>query len=400
MNTCPVRYVNPNPFHQQCNVIHDDDAGDDVDTKIKLTSPIPRYVIHCKAKALKPKFFESVPLFKQLKPRTETVFGYDFEIYDEDKGFEAKQFSFKGLRNYFILALHAAFMYHLPFQLRPDDIWIVIAQGIATHITENAEALRTKFVDFDGKKEIIVRDDSLNINSKNNDWSFVLNQFDEGIRNLTNNDISDLMTCDFSTSSIVTQTASKCVLFKAMGEYFKFTTMTLSGIPEIRLVGSLADWKKVQTKCQKLKQMNIGLDFWLQHLLPVIDNIVDTVTILSGDGELNERLHDFWDSIYHLQSQSGGDGVSGWVKTLFPYDIHQKKNPELDWELDKQREITMSIAMSPQDFPGSFSRAPMIWKYFDMEIKCGMYGGIFGFAQQAESGCIAPVIGWVIAGKV
>ena len=38
----------------------------------------------------------------------------------------------------------AAFMHHLPLQLRPDDLCMIIAQGIATstHIFKNAEKLR------------------------------------------------------------------------------------------------------------------------------------------------------------------------------------------------------------------------------------------------------------------
>ncbi len=141
-----------------------------------------------------------------------------------------------------------------------------IAQGIAQHITQNVEKLRQKFVDFDGKKEIIVEDNSLKIDSNKNDWSFVLKQFDEGCRKLTNNDIVDLMTCNFNSTSVTSQTASKCVLFKAMSEYIDFSTMTMSGIPEIILVGSVQDWKKVQTKCKKLKEMKIG---FINNIKPI-----------------------------------------------------------------------------------------------------------------------------------
>ena len=332
-------------------------------------------------------------LSEAVRKQNVNVFGHEFEIYDEDRGFTPRKLSnlewnkMATVKNHLIVALHAAFMHHLPFQLRPDDIWIIIAQGIATHITKNAEKLRKKFVDFDGKKEILVVDNSLTIGSDKNDWSNVLKQFDDGCRKLTNNNIVDLMTCDFSTTSAITRTASKCVLFKAMSEYINFTTQTRSGIPSITLVGSVEDWKKLQAKCQQLKEMDIGLGFWLKYLLPIIDKIVESSIRLSKKEKLTKQLSSFWDSIYHFDSMSGGSHISGWIAQLFPYDIDSNKN-RLEY-----------ACMSPGDVPASYSRAPMKWQYFDKEIKCGMYGGIFGFAQQEKTGCIAPIIGWIIAGQ-
>eukprot|EP00483_Globobulimina_turgida_P008990 UN09008 len=178
------------------------------------------------------------------------------------------------------------------------------------------------------------------------------------------------MTCNFSTTSVTSETASKCVLFKAMSEYISFSTMTMSGIPQILLVGAVEDWKKIQAKCRKLKEMNIGLVIWLKHLMPIIDNIVETSVVLSGGTKLNTKLKYFWDSIYQFQSNSGGSAVSGWVKSLFPYDIDGKPNQELKWDYS-DNEYGEWAHMSPGDFPASYSRAPMVWNYFGKKKKCG-----------------------------
>eukprot|EP01083_Nonionella_stella_P237530 833182_1 len=158
-------------------------------------SKTPRYVIRCKAKPMKNNSLKKLPTKQLLKKIVSynNIYGYGIDIPDESSGFEPVDFSLRGIKNNFISALHACFMNHFPLQLRADDIWIIIAQGIASHIVQNAEKLRDKFVSFDGKKEITVVDNSLDINSKTNDWSNVLNQFEKGCRKLSNDTIVNII---------------------------------------------------------------------------------------------------------------------------------------------------------------------------------------------------------------
>eukprot|EP01083_Nonionella_stella_P237531 833183_1 len=133
-------------------------------------SKTPRYLIECKPQPMYHdalKALSTEKLLQKIVPYN-NIYGYGIDIPDESSGFEPVDFSLRGIKNNFISALHACFMNHFPLQLRADDIWIIIAQGIASHIVQNAEKLRDKFVSFDGKKEILVIDDSLNINSKKN----------------------------------------------------------------------------------------------------------------------------------------------------------------------------------------------------------------------------------------
>ena len=48
-------------------------------------------------------------------------------------------------------ALHA-YCSHYPLTLKPSHIWLLILQGIATHVELNAEKVRSKWVDFKGKR--------------------------------------------------------------------------------------------------------------------------------------------------------------------------------------------------------------------------------------------------------
>eukprot|EP01084_Bolivina_argentea_P004157 7894_1 len=109
--------------------------------------------------------------------------------------------------------------------------------------------------------------------------------------------------------------------------------MTRICFPNIKLFGSVKYWKNIQLKCAEIKKLDIGLEFGLEHLIPVIDNIVKSVKILSKGKLLNQQLIEFWNSIYNFRSMSGGSAVTGWAKTLFPYiGSDNRQNGELDWK--------------------------------------------------------------------
>jgi len=66
--------------------------------------------------------------------------------------------------NPLIHALHMAFGDHLVLRLTPDIIWYVIADGVGQYIKDNSEKMRHVFVDFTGKKELLVRTSKLKPN--------------------------------------------------------------------------------------------------------------------------------------------------------------------------------------------------------------------------------------------
>ena len=60
----------------------------------------------------------------------------------------------KGVISNLVGLAHLSFATHRHMILDPDAVWITIEHGLATHIKENAEALRSQFVSFEGKKTI------------------------------------------------------------------------------------------------------------------------------------------------------------------------------------------------------------------------------------------------------
>ncbi len=57
----------------------------------------------------------------------------------------------------------------------------------------------------------------------------------------------------------------------------------------------------------------LKLDFWLKHLVPVIEEISNT-------GITNEVNTKFWGDIYkYTDIGSGSPIISGWINVFFPY---------------------------------------------------------------------------------
>ncbi|CAG8603429.1 167_t:CDS:1, partial [Ambispora leptoticha] len=54
----------------------------------------------------------------------------------------------------FVAAIHEANKPHKHLRLKPDDVWLTIAQGVNQHINLNAEKFRSYFAEHDEKKQL------------------------------------------------------------------------------------------------------------------------------------------------------------------------------------------------------------------------------------------------------
>jgi hypothetical protein len=77
--------------------------------------------------------------------------------------------------------VYDAFYEHRPLKLNPNVIWITIAQGFARYVDMHAEELRSKFVQFEGKKVLTVERLEWSYKDPNNDWTTVFPEFSEKI---------------------------------------------------------------------------------------------------------------------------------------------------------------------------------------------------------------------------
>ena len=221
--------------------------------------------------------------------------------------------------NSFFNGMYQAYADHRPFVLSPDMIWLLISQGFARHINANQESMRNELVDFSGKLSLIVREDK-KLEDPTLSWEKIFPQFTEQISQYAGKHLTELLTCNFSTTTSLEKVASEITIMEAVKPYFEFIIIRIvCGIPEITLEGTPEDWEKLLHKARGLKEYK--LDWWISELEPLLEEFVK-----ASKGEVNK---DFWRNMfkYHSQKRYGAPNIiDGWIVKFFPYDMEGKRN--------------------------------------------------------------------------
>lgn len=215
-------------------------------------------------------------------------------------------------QNMLAKAVHAAFYGHHRLILSPDVIWLTIAQGLAHHVAQNAEELRSAFVDHEGKKELVVERPQFVKGSPRNDWEGVFPDFAAQIAANTKHGVAELVQSDFSTTGPAERIASQVTLMDAVQHYFSYTMCCGCGFPAITLSGTPQDWEAVRAKAARLAAY--GLDWWLRALLPALDQFVAAA---HGTPDLA-----FWRSLCNINTGTSFpiyEPLTGWIQVFFPY---------------------------------------------------------------------------------
>jgi len=291
----------------------------------------------------------------------------------------------------FVATMHQAYAKHYPMTISPDMIWLLIAQGFAIHVNQNAEELRDKFVDFDGKKQIDVRRNLFVKGSETNDWPSVFEEFGEKIEENTGAELLDLVTSDFSTTGATEKVAFQITLMDAMKSYFEYSVTTSCGIPKITLEGTPDDWKKIEEKAQQLAQYD--LKWWIKDLAPVLKEFTK-----ASNGKVDTK---FWESIYKWTNPgSGSPYITGWVLNFFPY---LKQN---DKYVQKQKrniyvkgEVFNTYSATTRNFSSGISHADFVWNYHETYFQMEFVAGFVGYHQDSETLSLRPEISWAVIDK-
>lgn len=277
----------------------------------------------------------------------------------------------------FFNGVYQAYADHRPFVLSPDMIWLLISQGFARHVAENSEKLRMNLVNFSGEQVLQVEDTNL-ITS----WEMVFSEFAKQIARYVGKDLVDALSADFSTTTLIEQTASRITIMEAVKSYFKYEVLRIvCGIPEITLQGTTEDWEKIRTKISRLAKYDLA--WWVSELDPVLKEFVN-----ASKGEVNTR---FWRSMFKLhKGDKCGDTeyADGWIIKFFPYDKKGKRNSfrRLNLSEDQPDEIVKVDLKSINALTGDTTFLEL-------------WSGFVGLEQNKENYALTPKIGWMIRQK-
>ena len=291
-------------------------------------------------------------------------------------------------------AMHYGFAQHRPVAISPDMIWLMIMQGFAKHVSFMSDSLRTKMVNFDGRKAISIRHDEFKRGNQKNEWNKVFPEFREQIKSSLNPELDTLMMISFSTTTEKEIIANQITMMNALSKFYSFNVQTACGIPYVILEGTPEDWKKIYENTKRLKKYD--LDFWIKQILPILNEIY-----LCSNGKNNKA---FWKSMYKWDTSSGGDRVTGWIVNFFPYENTfnggKRINKYLikDYRKDGRAERAFYYGMSGSSFTSGMSVCNFTWDYYQTKIEMQFFGGFVG-VKQDENFVLRPEINWFVAEK-
>ena len=211
-------------------------------------------------------------------------------------------------------AVLEAYNHHWNLKVSPDDFWIPIAVRISSKINDAAKNIKVRdfFVNFEGKKEIVIRTNARSIYDVDYIWLF--DQFSEIIKeNIKKDEYIELMTSNFSTTTPVSKIASQINIMSSLQEYFEYTMTTRCGIKGVEMLGNLEDWKQLVEKIDKLTELlsplevELGISKWLKDVRMIYVKLVETFE--------NNPDQDWWSRIISkVPFGSGGPTrYVGWI---------------------------------------------------------------------------------------
>ena len=286
-----------------------------------------------------------------------------------------------------------AFDKHYSLVLSPDMIMLLISQGIATYINENAESLRDKLVDFEGQKTLKIEmlGDLL---QQEEAWDWIIPALSDSIDKNMKARFSDLMVCDFSTTGMVERISSQITMMESVKKYFKYMVVGAGcGIPDITLLGMPDDWKNIRSRLSRLDDLELG--WWRQKLEPVLDEFVN-----ASQGIINRK---FWRDMVNEYSPEErtqafcGSGIipakyNGWFTVFFPF-CKDKYTGEVS--------RTPKTVTHNTNVCSEIKKADVLYVYIHPDGReethnLELWAGFIGMEMDWENRTLKPSISWMM----
>ena len=281
-----------------------------------------------------------------------------------------------------------AYNQHHDLVWRPDDVWQAILTQFSLYVMKNAEALRDKFVDFQGKRELTILTDGTLYTVDFGDLA--KRMVDEQIiKNIKDPTIAEWILPKFTTTTNNDRIVASVTMMATLKEYFHYGFCCRCGLPSVTLLGTVDDWKLLHQRVDRLLEFdNQGGDMkkWHRLLTGVLDEFIKTK---SGVANI-----EFWQKIYDFSRGSGKKSISGWISVFAVFNEHGK------WQGDKRRlnhvDSDWPVIETEMVPPG----AVLVPVHIDdngMEYEGCMMAGQFAFDGEGTS--VRPRSDWCIAVK-
>ena len=246
----------------------------------------------------------------------------------------------------FVLGLHLAFANEDEFRFTPDNVWLLIVQGVSQHINSNPQKFKTELnIDFEGKKTITLIRDEYGSDVTENSWHDCFPEFAHKIQDIIGEDNVSMTIQNFTTTSHVDTIAYQIVLMDMVKQFLDYRVETRCGVAKYHIEGNLQDWKSIFDNIQKFRKF--GLDEWIDKLQNFVLEIIKAVN--------GKASYSWFKNFYKYNSGSGSDRITGEILTLFPYV--KDFNGEFVWNTRN--------SVSSDQLPSGVTEVPFVWKYLE-----------------------------------
>lgn len=214
----------------------------------------------------------------------------------------------------FVRTCALAYNVHHRLILTPDSVWLTIMTQFSTYLENHAEALRSKFVSHEGKKELVVYGGG-NLRSANYP-ALIAGIVEEMKKHIKDPSVADWAVPDFSTTTRDDRVVGSLVLMAAMKKYFGYKMCLCCGLPEVQLLGTVEDWAQLRARAARLLEFDCEPGYmakWHVMLDKVLGQFCESI---AGRPDL-----EWWNKITNrIGGGSGPTYYSGWITVFSVFD--------------------------------------------------------------------------------
>ena len=283
----------------------------------------------------------------------------------------------------FINLVALAYAKHYAMEINPDDIWLLILDGIRLHVKSNRKALKDRFVAPGTDTVISVMDNSLTLESTHREWFYTLSNLFDSLQAKLPSETGEPLKIKFSTTSPVDANISRSMTMAVASEYYSYNVYTLCGIPKIKVNGTKEDWTLLKDSFNRLASQ-LNMKWWANGLNPVLDEFINIF-----DGKINLK---HWKNIYKLYEPEGcgNPDFSGWISRFFPYIKADSGTKKYVKRTNLNEKIDLYNA------PKGITFVDVQWKYLDKTIPLKLYTGFIGMQVDTTNNMLKASRGYAL----
>ncbi|WP_406539013.1 DUF4419 domain-containing protein [Fibrobacter sp.] len=281
----------------------------------------------------------------------------------------------------FVAMIGTAFANHHSIEIYPDDIWLLIMDGIRLHVKYNRDKFKDKFVKNEADTNLVINDNALTLQSPPSAWKKNIAQIYDSLYQKLPEDTRNTFDIDFSTSTAIDKFVAKATLMSISSEYFSYSIHTLCGIPQIIIKGKKRDWQKLKDSFDKLALI-FDMPWWAKQVDPILNEFIQT---------FNNKINiNFWRGIYKYFPEDLSCGaaphINGWITKFFPYIVKGEQEHRTNW--DEQIQY--------KDISAGKNDVFITWKHLGNEIYLLLSTGFWGVTIDPKTKRLRTIRGYAL----